>query len=342
MFWLELYGLPRAELASSRLPAETALNPATPLAQVSQWGRHLVHPSWWSGWELPGGVSRLLKSYKTPRRMTSIAIWAGVDQRGPSSLHIASDSRLSWGSTATWDHGRKTFASTRTPDIFGYCGDVVYASILLSQFVSALDLGGYSNSGERFAALSQLAKTTWAVYPKNLLENQFSLVHGMRDGHGMKASFVVNVLKWSDRHGWSEESFSAPTQSSQLILNMGSGRAAVDSAMSEWAKSTAGGTSRAVYSSFVQAVRSGQDPGSGGSTQLVSLLRIGNGRTNGIVFEGRRYMSGLPVSGESFDDDVKWYNEYFERCDGTTMMRIDGAQIHEKHPRRGINPVTSN
>jgi hypothetical protein len=30
--------------------------------------------------------------------MTSIVIWAGVDSHGPSSLYMAADSRITWGS----------------------------------------------------------------------------------------------------------------------------------------------------------------------------------------------------------------------------------------------------
>jgi hypothetical protein len=265
--------------------------------------------------------------------MTSIAIWAGVDQRWPSSLNIVADSRLSWANGPVWDYGLKTFASTRTPDIFGYCGDVVYASILLSQFVSALELGMSNTTGEtRFDSLVKLAKTTWPSYPKNSSTNEFALVHGMRDGEGMRCSFVVNVLRWSPRNGWSEETIPAPLKSSQLLLNLGSGRKSVAKAASEWEKSTAGGTSRAVYSSFVQALQLGQDPASGGSPQLVTLQRKGNGRMNGIIYRGHRYIGGMPVSEESFDGDLYWYNEYLEPCDGTTMVRLVGAQIHEKHP----------
>jgi hypothetical protein len=266
--------------------------------------------------------------------MTSIAIWSGADQRGPASLRIAADSRISWGESATWDHGRKTFASAQTPDIFGYCGDVLFVSLLLSHFVSALDSGAfrYSTGRARFGALRELAKTTWASYPSAPLSGPFSLVHGTRDGEGISASFLVNVLHCSSGQGWIEESIRPPEESSKLILSLGSGRDAIAAAASMWEKSTAAGTSRAVYSSFVRSIQSRRDPASGGSPQLVSLIRIGNGQTNGIIFEGGRYLGGIPIGEGDLGDDITWFNEFFERCDATTMTRKPGAQIHEKHP----------
>ena len=65
---------------------------------------------------------------------TSLVVWVRVDSRGPASLHLASDSRISWGEPKTGSHlifgtfERKVFASTRHPDIFGYCGDVAFPS----------------------------------------------------------------------------------------------------------------------------------------------------------------------------------------------------------------------
>jgi hypothetical protein len=72
--------------------------------------------------------------------MTTLISWIGVDSRKPSSLYIASDSRLSWASSdAYWDRGRKVFSSKRLPHIWGYCGDVLYPSLALGQIIAAVD-----------------------------------------------------------------------------------------------------------------------------------------------------------------------------------------------------------
>jgi hypothetical protein len=97
-----------------------------------------------------------------------------------------------------------------------------------------------------------------------------------------------------------------------------------------WNKSTAGDTSRAVFSSFVEALKSEQDPASGGCPQLVSLYREGAGRMNGIVYRRAKYFAGIPIIGNEAPKAVDWFNESFERCDPVTLERLEGAQIHEK------------
>lgn len=41
--------------------------------------------------------------------MTLLASWIAVDSRKPSSIYILSDSRISWGSAAKFDFGKKVF-----------------------------------------------------------------------------------------------------------------------------------------------------------------------------------------------------------------------------------------
>lgn len=65
--------------------------------------------------------------------MTAFLSWVGVDHRGPASLYLASDSRISWtdNEVRSWDRGRKVFACSRTPDVLGYVGDVLFPSLVL-------------------------------------------------------------------------------------------------------------------------------------------------------------------------------------------------------------------
>ena len=72
--------------------------------------------------------------------MTLIVSWAGVDSRSPSSLYIASDSRITWGKKH-FDQGKKVFACKSHPDIFGYCGDVLFPLMILNQIVDSIDSG---------------------------------------------------------------------------------------------------------------------------------------------------------------------------------------------------------
>ena len=71
--------------------------------------------------------------------MTTLIAWVGVDQRGPSSLYLASDSRFTWLEGITWDSGCKIFASRTHPALLGYCGDVVFSSISIAQALELID-----------------------------------------------------------------------------------------------------------------------------------------------------------------------------------------------------------
>ena len=98
--------------------------------------------------------------------VTSLLCWVGVDSRGPTSAYIATDSRITWGRRDVWDLGRKTFAASRTPDIFGFSGGVLFPSLVLSQYVSALDAGLHGgNFQNRFQALEELVRVSFAALP---------------------------------------------------------------------------------------------------------------------------------------------------------------------------------
>lgn len=77
--------------------------------------------------------------------MTLIASFIGVDCKfpkpKPASIYIVSDSRISWGEKAKFDNGRKVFGCKNSPDIFGYCGDVLFPSIVLNQIADIADQG---------------------------------------------------------------------------------------------------------------------------------------------------------------------------------------------------------
>lgn len=120
--------------------------------------------------------------------MTTLISWVGVDQRAPASLYIAADSRITWGSEH-WDRGAKTFASPTTPDVLGYCGDVLFPALVLPQFIACLgaDLFG-STWKHRRRALSQLVERSIAQMPRTQ-RRKFTIVYCSREGKGMQSRF---------------------------------------------------------------------------------------------------------------------------------------------------------
>lgn len=263
--------------------------------------------------------------------MTSLIGWVGIDSRGPASFYLASDSRISWAQGAHWDMGRKLFTCRHSPDLFGYCGDVLFPSLLLSQVSQRIDLESKTSQGAdvRHAALVGVAEASLERYPA-VQRRAFTILHCARDLSGMISVFHLWRTSWDPLNGWSDEKIKLPTES-VLVLAVGSGESAVASYDDAWRRSEVGRTSRAVFSAFCDSLRSGSDPFSGGAPQLVGLYRTGVGEPFGIIYQNARYLLGLPISSEEAAlMEVEWRNELFERCDALSMECLSGAQRHAR------------
>lgn len=133
--------------------------------------------------------------------ITTLIAWVACDQRGPSALYFASDSRITWGSRARrWDVGQKLFACKQSPDIFGYVGEVLFPSLVLSQITDAADhglmIGGVEDVAARHAAFVQAIKLSFANR-YNAPSGDFQILHATRASSGMSASFRIWRLSHS-------------------------------------------------------------------------------------------------------------------------------------------------
>jgi hypothetical protein len=91
-----------------------------------------------------------------------------VDSRGPAGLYIITDSRITWGtSDHRWETGQKTLSSTRTPDVFGFCGDAYFAPAMLRQIVDQVNAGlllvGNVGAVERHMVVRSALKSALAL-----------------------------------------------------------------------------------------------------------------------------------------------------------------------------------
>lgn len=270
--------------------------------------------------------------------MTSFVAWVGVDTHGPASLYLASDSRISWSNPsssnlATWDCGRKVFASQRMPDLLGYVGDVLFPSLVLGQIASAIDCGVMFRKGimpaERFSRVRDAIEGSFAGLPSEH-QRDLSIVYATREGTGTRSEFFAWVIHWAKTAGWTHEELRIPLVSGAIKL-LGSGMYVVEKWRDRWDFSSQGRTSRAVFSSFCDALSSTTDPLSGGTAQLVGLYRIEAGRPIGVVQNGRPHLFGLPMDPAAIDPSaaVEWRSPLFERCD-SMGRRLEGAQRHHK------------
>jgi hypothetical protein len=307
-------------------PTPTTWVPAE-AGRDTSYRQHLGRPQ-----ELPNDAVQSAPSMSRSTAVTTIAAWAGHDQRGISSLNIVSDSRVTWLPSKRpqrWDRGRKTFACRTQPFIFGYWGDVGFPAMALPQVIETMDASLIRLVPNRpYGAVGSLLRRVWLDYPTTLRSDSHILV-AHRLGIGMRSVFSLAVFSYVAETGtWTRTSPAMPSDSAKLLIE-GSGAPAMRKAKQLWDASVHGNTSRAVYSAFCEGLRSGEDPNSGGGPQVVSLRRIGNGLTFGTVYNSQRYYAGARVRRTDVAPGVEWFNELYERVDGSTMRRLPGAQRHQ-------------
>ena len=150
---------------------------------------------------------------------------------------------------------------------------------------------------------------------------------GIRESGGVTSRFVLYHVVWDGR--WTTHIPRNPTTSAPVLVR-GSGRARVEEAVSVWRRANAGGTSRAVFSAFCNALRENPHPETGGAPQLVGIIsKAGTpGFAAGVIFGGRPYFQGLAAAEFTGRAAVPWFNELFERCDHQTLARSRQASTH--------------
>lgn len=260
--------------------------------------------------------------------MTTIVTWAGVDQRKVSSIYIASDSRITWGDSHLWNQGRKTFAAPGTPHVFGYWGDVLFPALALPTVMDELAVGAIQPRGAAFGGIASSIRRLWTDYPRQE-QRDFGIVMATRRREGMDSVFELAIMTFETATAtWDLREVEMPRASARLHV-AGSGAHEVRSAERLWEESRQGGTSRAIYGAFAEALAQGADPYSGGGPQLVGLHRIGPGIRFGTVYGGKRYLAGARITqAAARTANVKWFNELFERADGARGRRLPQAQRH--------------
>jgi hypothetical protein len=263
--------------------------------------------------------------------MTTLVTWIGVDSRGPSSIYMVSDSRITWNSTQKWDCGQKIFTSKHSPDIFGYFGDVFFPSQVLSRIAKMADEGILFNVDENPTSkrekIFDIIRESFINFPVEQ-KRKFTIVYCTRNNNGMESTFHSSTLTWSPSSGiWSEKTLQIPRKSG-IIESFGSGGSSITKWHDRWNNTKEKGTSRIVFSSFCDALNSADDPLSGGAPQLAGLYRIGNGIPYGIIFKNNRFVFGFPVDENNALNNIEWRNSIFERCSWETKKRLEKAQKH--------------
>ncbi len=278
--------------------------------------------------------------------MTLLVAWAAVDTHGTSSVYIASDSRISWGSKATFDRGRKVFAFRNHPDILGYCGDVLFPSLALNQIVELADAGLLFDKdfdgGKKFQAIVDKLNDLAREYPQfhtGFDGNKLTVIHGSREATGATkgsgGNFSCRSISWKKGVGWTGSNVPMPMHSGVLFA-LGSGSVAFSENLQRYHAGPTAGTSRAVFHCICDTLASAADPTIGGPPQLVGIIRKPDSVAvnYGILYQGQRTFLGTHFDNLRNFDSVEWRNENFERCDGKAGKRLSNAQPQPDPMRR--------
>ncbi|HEC8347560.1 TPA: hypothetical protein RG646_RS14335 [Providencia rettgeri] len=275
--------------------------------------------------------------------MTTLISWVGIDSHGPASIYIASDSRISWGSTGKWDVGRKVFASRNYPEIFGYCGAIIFPIQIITQLIDLIDDGLLFIEEDtidiKIQKVESKIKTSLMAMPSAHRGN-CEIIYATRINNRIQSVFHSAIIKIIDNKIFSEK-LTLPNTSG-VIVRSGSGATSFKQWHDIWVGTPhkdpfqSGRTSRNVFSSFCDSLTSGQDKYSGGAPQLIGIYREGPAKNFGVIYNGTRYLSGIEVTPSDQLNLIEWRNELFERYDGNSMKIIKKAQ---RQPRLNNLPT---
>ena len=248
----------------------------------------------------------------------------------PSSLYIASDSRVSWDNGTFFDHGRKVFGCKNSPDIFGYCGDVLFPSIVLNQIVDLIDEGLLFkpewSCEEKFQVFINKVIQSFNNYPKeisSITSDSLEIIHASRD---LNKTFFCRKMKWTRKDTrWTAEVVDFGKGSNKLFV-AGSAATEFKKKFDEHWASQNSGTSRAVFHAFCDTLAETKDARVGGPPQVFGLYRKFNAIPLGIIKDKKRYFNGLEVTDLTNFNQIAWRNELFEICDGHTMKIKPNSQ----------------
>jgi hypothetical protein len=267
--------------------------------------------------------------------MTLLAAWVGVDSKenGPKvcSLYIATDSRLTWNQGTRYDMGAKIFGMKNHPDIFGFCGDVLFPTIILKQLTDEGDanilFATNASADEKFTVIKTRISNAIKTYPKSQTAGSFVIIYGSRDE---QKNFHCYKLTWSSVAGFStgDGKITMPAYSFVIAVE-GSGASEFMERFTfeyDLSKENNYRTSRSVYHCFTETLDKIKDHACGGAPQIVGLYRVKNARFFGIIRKAQRFFMGQTVPYSENLKFVEWRNDLFERCDPENIQILETAQ----------------
>ena len=275
--------------------------------------------------------------------MTMMASWVACDTHGIASAYIASDSRITWAPSIHYDYAKKVFASSHYPEIFGYAGDVLFPSIVLSQILELIDgeilLAKNMTCRDKNKLVFEKICESLSKYPDIMGDNPVQIMHISRETEFTGyPSFHQYILKWSRNRGFKQSESTLP-ETSSLTYVLGTGQSEFYSNYERYQKGPNPNTSRNIFHCFIDTLNNVKDYACGGPPQLVGLYRKPGtaGNNYGIIYNKKRYFLGMEVPREvccENNNHVEWRNENFELCSGETRKILPDAASQPDSLRR--------
>ena len=265
--------------------------------------------------------------------MTLLVSWIGRDSHGTTSAYIAADSRITWSdSSESFDFARKVFAFRNSPGIIGYCGDVLFPSMILGQIVEMADNGLLFRKEDavsiKFGKIVKKIKAARKKYPSlRGIISPFKILYIGRDFSDVHTFKAYTITESETDNNFQVKEHDIPPRSDILLIG-GSGKESFIENIKKYKREENGYTSRVVFHCFCRTLFLSGLETIGGAPQLVGLNRKknDNGLTFGIVRNNQRFFLGSTVVKSETNTNIKWFNQLFERCDGITAKRLAGAQ----------------
>ncbi|MBD2294820.1 hypothetical protein H6G06_15345 [Anabaena sphaerica FACHB-251] len=273
--------------------------------------------------------------------MTLLVSWIGIDSRKVASIYIAADSRISWANLANFDHGRKVFAFNKYPDILGYCGDVMFPSIVLGQIVEMADNGLLFKENykckQKFEAIKEKLIQIFHKYPHHIngiTQDSLQIIHASRESDNC-TNFFCHLIEWKRDKGWSGKKLIFPEKSDTLAI-LGSGAVEFNKNYERYIQGPNKSTSRNVFHCFCDTLFNSKDINCGGAPQLVGIYSKpeSTAKKFGIIKDKKRYLFGSQIDDLINFNNIEWRNDLFELCDGNTMKKFEKAQKQPNQLKR--------
>ena len=261
--------------------------------------------------------------------MTLVVAWMGVDSRKITSAYIATDSRITWNdsSRSQYDHAVKTFSLDLTADIIGFCGDVLYPTMILGQITELADKGLLFAPDDLPSKRSDIIYgyivKHYKAYPFRH-KTPVKIIHIGREYD--KPNFYCSVMSYEKTGPWVRQEKTLPTNSETIFVD-GSGASAFFRHYAEFLRVDKKRTSRNVFHSFCYTLAHPDDKSYGGSPQLVGIYAkpASTSKTFGIIHNNKRYYMGAELGKLKSPGNIEWRNDFFEICNGKLKKRKPDA-----------------